>query len=109
MSLGRWAARNPKSLGDLSGLPDLNEALGYAVDGGYRIYEADARIGLAWAHLAAGDSSAGRAQQMSAQMGYHWGQVDATEALAVAIPARGVKAGLSGIARSPLSKNRPSA
>jgi len=43
--------------------------------------------GLAWAHLAAGDTNrarqeAERAQRMSADMGYHWGQVDAAEVLA---------------------------
>jgi tetratricopeptide (TPR) repeat protein len=89
LARGRWAARNPKGLGDLSGLSDLNEALGYAVDGGYRIYEADVRVALAWAYLAAGDAArargeAERAHQMSAGMGYHWGQVDAAEVLAAA-------------------------
>jgi len=91
LARGRWAARH----GDLTGLQDpsglafsdLNEALGYAVDGGYRIYEADIRLALAWAHLAAGDRQAARAeaeraQRMSADMGYHWGQVDAAEVLA---------------------------
>jgi tetratricopeptide (TPR) repeat protein len=91
LARGRWAARH----GDLTGLQDpsglafsdLNEALGYAVDGGYRIYEADIRLALAWAHLAAGDrqavrAEAARAQRMSADMGYHWGQVDAAEVLA---------------------------
>ena len=31
---------------------DLNEALDYAVNSGYRIYEADIRVALAWAYLA---------------------------------------------------------
>ncbi len=35
-----------------------------AVEGGYRVYEAE------------------RARQLSARIGYHWGQVDADEALA---------------------------
>ena len=66
---------------------DLNEALGYATDGGYRIYEADIRIALGWAHLAVDDlpaarREASRAQTMSQGMGYHWGQVDAAELLA---------------------------
>ena len=99
LARGRWAARHGHltGLGDPSGLAfsDLNEALGYAVDGGYRIYEADIRIALAWAHLAAGEpdrarqealrraqDEAERAQRMSADMGYHWGQVDAAEVLA---------------------------
>ena len=43
LARGRWAARNPKGLPDPLGFSDLNEALGYAVDGGYRIYEADIR------------------------------------------------------------------
>ena len=85
LSRGRWAARHR---GDPpAAFSDLNEALGYAVDGGYRIYEADIRVALAWAHLAAGDTNraraeAKRAQQMSADMEYHWGQVDAAEVLA---------------------------
>ena len=109
LARGRWAARlaakDPKGLEDPSGLglafSDLNEALGYAVDGGYRIFEADIRVALAWAHLAAakvpppeGEGAAARAealrraqdeakraQRMSADMGYHWGQVDAAEVL----------------------------
>jgi len=85
---------------------DLNEALTYALEGGYRIYEADIRVALAWAHLASVQSSvnsgqpalskvegsivnglqlakaeAERALQMSQEMGYHWGKVDAEEAL----------------------------
>ncbi len=67
---------------------DLNEALGYAVQGGYRIYEADIRIALAWAHLTPGPSperrgeieaartEAERARAMSEEIGYHWGRVD---------------------------------
>ncbi|MCB8925689.1 MAG: serine protease [Ardenticatenaceae bacterium] len=67
---------------------DLREALGYASDGGYRIYEADSRIALAWAHLASNNPTAARqeatrAQTMSLDMGYHWGQVDAAEVLAL--------------------------
>jgi tetratricopeptide (TPR) repeat protein len=65
---------------------DLNEALNYAVEGGYRIYEADIRVALAWAYLANGEKekakqSAQRALQMSQEMGYHWGKVDAREVL----------------------------
>jgi tetratricopeptide (TPR) repeat protein len=77
---------------------DLDEALGYATAGGYRRYEADIRVALAWAHLAAaltpnpspkgrGESlvkaraEARRALQLSGEMGYHWGQVDAEEVL----------------------------
>jgi tetratricopeptide (TPR) repeat protein len=65
---------------------NLNEALNYAVEGGYRIYEADIRVALAWAYLANGEKekakqSAQRALQMSQEMGYHWGKVDAEEIL----------------------------
>jgi hypothetical protein len=56
----------------------------YATAGGYRIYEADIRIALAWLHRARGDASAAqaeatRARQMSEEMGYYWGKVDAEE------------------------------
>jgi hypothetical protein len=95
LARGGWAARLPVSdlrgFQNLAGLPqafsDLREGLGYAADGGYRIYEADIRTGLAWAHLAAGDPTearqeAVRARTMAQEMGYHWGQVDADEVLA---------------------------
>jgi len=67
-------------------LSDLRDALGYAVKSRFRIYEADTRIALAWAHLAIGEKekakqSAERALQMSNEMGYHWGKVDAEEVL----------------------------
>ncbi len=60
---------------------DLNEALGYAVEGEYRILEANIRGVLAWAHISNGEgqkatAEAERALQMSKEMGYHWGQVD---------------------------------
>ena len=65
---------------------DLNEALGYCVEGGYRIYEADVRVALGWAWLANGEAqkakeSAARALQMSEEMGYYWGKLDAEEVL----------------------------
>ena len=65
---------------------DLTEALNYAVEGGYRIHEADIRVALAWAYLANGEKekakeSAQRALQMSQEMGYHWGKVDAEEVM----------------------------
>src|SRR5262249_20249716 len=79
---GRWAAQHHE---DEAARSDLDEALSYAVAGGFRIYEADIRIGLAWVYLATGDMAralqeAARAQQMSAEMGYHWRQVDVAEA-----------------------------
>ena len=65
---------------------DLDEARGYATEGGYRIYEADIRVALAWAqraagHPAAAQTSAARARRLSDEMGYHWGLVDAEEFL----------------------------
>jgi tetratricopeptide (TPR) repeat protein len=82
---GRWAARHLQDT--LAAFGDLNEALSYAVHDGYRIYEADIRVGLAWIHLATGDLSAARAEaeyshRMSSEMGYYWGKVDAEEVLA---------------------------
>ncbi|MEE8389392.1 MAG: hypothetical protein V3S14_01165 [Anaerolineae bacterium] len=99
LARGRWAARRQtlevsQTSKVSTAFSDLNEALGYAVDGGYRRYEADVRVALAWAHLAEalrqaqGDSlrrarqEAERARQMSVEMGYHWGQVDVVEVLA---------------------------
>jgi tetratricopeptide (TPR) repeat protein len=63
---------------------DLNEALTYAVESGYRILEADVRVALAWAYMANGEkekakASAERALGMSNEMGYHWGKVDEEE------------------------------
>ncbi len=82
---GRWYAKIMNDSAAASS--DLNEALEYAKAGGYRLYEADIRIALAWAHLAAGnvDLAIGEARfalQMSQDMGYHWGIVDAKEVLA---------------------------
>jgi tetratricopeptide (TPR) repeat protein len=84
LARGRWTARHLKD--SPAAFSDLNEALDYAVDGEYRIYEADIHVAFAWANLAAGDHSkaraeAERARHMSAQMEYHWGQVDAAEVL----------------------------
>jgi hypothetical protein len=103
LARGRWAAKatlakvSEPSQG-LDPFNDLNEALGYAVDGGYRLYEADIRVALAWAQLAealtlppsptgggtleAARAEAERARQLSVETGYHWGQVDAAEVLA---------------------------
>jgi tetratricopeptide (TPR) repeat protein len=88
---GRWLARY-KALTDIetsggSIFGDLDEALSYARESDYRVHEADVRVAMAWAHLANGDSSTARAEavrarQMSKQMDYHWGQVDAKEVLA---------------------------
>jgi tetratricopeptide (TPR) repeat protein len=82
-----------KISGGSQAFSDLNEALGYCLEGGYRRYEADVRVALAWAYLAISDqqsaisnkekakASAERALQMSNEMGYHWGKVDAGEVI----------------------------
>jgi tetratricopeptide (TPR) repeat protein len=64
----------------------LEEALNYATTSGYRRYEADLRIALAWLHLrednpTAARREAERAKKMSVEMGYAWGQVDANVVL----------------------------
>jgi tetratricopeptide (TPR) repeat protein len=85
LAKGRWDARQLEAT--KSALSDLNEALGYAKAGGYRIYETDIRVASAWAHVAAGDkemakAEASHAKQMSEEMGYYWGKKDADEVLA---------------------------
>lgn len=94
ISRGRWAARNLQDAP--AALIDLNEALDYAVNEGYRIYEADIRVALAWAYLteACNTSPAikttslekakleiSRARRMSENVGYYWGKVDAEEVI----------------------------
>jgi len=79
---GRWEARRTWDVS--AGFSDLNEALGYAIAGGYRLYEADIRVGLSWAHLVAGNKEAAKkegsyAKQMCEDMGYYWGKKDADE------------------------------
>jgi tetratricopeptide (TPR) repeat protein len=59
----------------------LDEALTYATTSGYRIYETDLRIALAWLHWREGDlvtarREADRAKRASEEMGYFWGRVD---------------------------------
>jgi len=81
---GRWQAKHMKDTN--AAFNDLNEALGYCVESGYRIYEADVRVALAWANLAVSNqqsakAEAERALQMSNEMGYYWGKVDAEEVL----------------------------
>lgn len=84
LARGRWQAKYMNNAN--AAFTDLNEALGYCVESGYRIYDADVRVALAWAYLANGEKekakqSAERALQMSNEMGYHWGKVDAEEVL----------------------------
>ncbi len=84
LGLGRLLARYPQP-GE-SARPYLDEALGYCLESGYRLYEADCRVALAWLHRSEGNKDAARveaerAKAMSAEMGYHWGVVDAEEVL----------------------------
>jgi tetratricopeptide (TPR) repeat protein len=95
LARGRWFARHEHETP--AAFSDLREALDYALNGGYRIYETDIRIALAWAHLAAlrlpesarlresslksARAEAQRALQMSTEMGYYWGKIDAKEVL----------------------------
>jgi hypothetical protein len=88
LARGRWQAKQAVQAGNQDSLQqassDLNEALGSAVKGGYRIYEADIRVALAWAHLAnkkpeLAQQEASRALTMSEDMGYYWGKLDAEE------------------------------
>jgi tetratricopeptide (TPR) repeat protein len=73
---------NPRNENDLVlARQHLDEALTYATTSGYRIYEADLRIALAWLHWREGDlvtarREADRAKRASDEMGYFWGQVD---------------------------------
>ena len=58
----------------------------YALSGSYRLYEADIRVGIAWKYWTAGNLQgakveAEKAKQMSKEMGYYWGQVDAMEVI----------------------------
>jgi tetratricopeptide (TPR) repeat protein len=74
---------NPRDENDLLlARQHLDEALTYATTGGYRIYETDLRIALAWLHWREGDlvtarREADRAKRASDEMGYFWGRVDA--------------------------------
>jgi len=84
LARGRWEARHLRDPD--AAFSDLNEALEYARAGGYRLYEADIRVALAWAHLTAGNKRSAKeeaeyARQMSEEMSYHWGKVDADEVL----------------------------
>jgi tetratricopeptide (TPR) repeat protein len=84
LARGRWYARHRHDVPNA--LNDLHEALSYAVEGEYHIYELDVRVGMAWAHLREGNLSqaaaeAERAKSESVRMGYYWGEIDANELL----------------------------
>lgn len=84
LSRGRYFAQ--QLVDSRSSLTDLKEAYDYA-HGNYRVYEADIRVALAWAQIAAGDKEKAKAEalhakQMSKEMGYYWGNIEADEVLA---------------------------
>jgi len=57
LARGRWAVRQGATE---MAHNDLGEALSYANTGGYRIYEVDIRVALAWTHRAAGNVAEAR-------------------------------------------------
>jgi len=84
LARGRWYARQMKDAVDA--FHDLYQALACATMCGYRLHEADVRVALAWAHLAAENPSAARGEaeralHLSTDMDYHWGEVNAKEVL----------------------------
>jgi hypothetical protein len=91
LARGRWYTRHMKD--ESAAFNDLDAALAYAVQGSYRIYEADIRVALAWAHLTRGlrlssemdldaaRAEAGYARRLSQEMEYRWGQLDAEEVI----------------------------
>lgn len=81
---GRYIARYRRDFDEALG--NLEQALVFATSGGYRLYEADIRTGIAWAYLITGDKEkakleAERSKQMSKEMSYFWGTKDAEEVL----------------------------
>ena len=81
LSRGRFTTE--KSLDPVGGYGNLSEALTYATDSGYRLYEVDIRCALAYALLVKGDvmtseNEAQYARQVSQSKGYYWGDINAT-------------------------------
>ena len=84
IAYGRWQALHGGEV--LAGKNLLDEALGYCTESGYVFYEADARVALAQAALAEGDTEtasreAAQAQATGYRTGYHWAKVDAQAVL----------------------------
>jgi hypothetical protein len=82
---GRWAGRHDND--PAAALAALQEAFNIAKNNGYRLYEVDIRIAIAWTDLKSRDvttarTEAERAHQMSLEMGYHWGIIDAGAVIA---------------------------
>ncbi|MFZ4638902.1 MAG: tetratricopeptide repeat protein [Nodosilinea sp.] len=84
-AIGSWCARWDK----VTTAEDyLNKALRYAVKGGYQLYKVDIYIGLAWMYFISGNTrkseeKAQSAKQMSEEMGYYWGKLDAEQLLSL--------------------------
>jgi len=80
LSRGHFLARVAKDA--VSARRDLDETIGYVRSGGFHLHEVDARVLLTWVHLAEGNTDAARgeaeaAKDVSVELGYHWGKVDA--------------------------------
>jgi tetratricopeptide (TPR) repeat protein len=85
LARGQWIAQQGNAVAASN---DLEEAFDYALTGGYRLNEANIRIGFAWMHRAANNfktayKEAEQSQKMSLEMNYYWGQVNAAKVLAV--------------------------
>lgn len=86
LARGRYLAAVAPAAAFAEGVEQLNEALGYALQGGYRIYEAQIRIALARGYAAQGNTARAReqvqrARALSEEMGYAWGIEDAASVL----------------------------
>jgi tetratricopeptide (TPR) repeat protein len=84
LSRGLWEARYKRDAG--AAFNDLQEALRHAERGGYRLYEVDTRIGLAWLHYITNNvnnaqTEAEQSQRMSEEMKYYLGKVDVDEVI----------------------------
>jgi len=80
---GRWSARQGR-VG--AAHEDLGNALSYAIRGNFRVYHVDARLASALAFHAAGGiprarSEAEYALQMSSEVSYFWGEMEADDFL----------------------------
>lgn len=81
---GRWLAKDCSD--PQAAFSNLNEALDHSKSGKYLIYEADVRVGLAWAYMRANNLDEAKRQAkwakvMSEEIKYHWGQEDAKDVL----------------------------
>ncbi len=86
LARGRWLIHYGDEAEEQIALDHLKEALDYARNEGFRIYEAGIRIALARAYLKDDDQQAARRElqytiRISTEMGYHWGSVDAENLL----------------------------